>query len=245
MAEQAIQTFTNHLVAILTEVNDWFPLYLWCYLVQRAKLIVNLLHQSNVAPKILAYAHVHGQHGYMKHPFAPLDVQWWHTSNPKTDVPGMYTVRLVTASALWCSIIGVSTSTLSKRERQGSAMQFFKHQYITNLQIKPETLFIKAAAELISVLKGTVLRAEPWTRGNMGPPARDQIISCKMTTKSSSTGTIHGLGWRASCKRQWWHASTSPNQHSNYWHKRWRVENSRWFGYVKWWTLCSENRANS
>ena len=75
MAERAIQTFTNHLVAILTEVNDWFPLYLWCYLVQRAKLIVNLLHQSNVAPKILAYAHVHGQHGYMKHPFAPLDVQ--------------------------------------------------------------------------------------------------------------------------------------------------------------------------
>jgi hypothetical protein len=33
---------------------------------------------------------------------------------------------------------------------------FFKHHYITNPQITPETLVIKAAAELINVLKGTV-----------------------------------------------------------------------------------------
>jgi hypothetical protein len=33
---------------------------------------------------------------------------------------------------------------------------FFKHQYITNPQIMPETLVIKAAAELTNVLKGTV-----------------------------------------------------------------------------------------
>jgi len=33
---------------------------------------------------------------------------------------------------------------------------FFKHQYITNPQIKPETLVMKAAAELTSALKGTV-----------------------------------------------------------------------------------------
>jgi hypothetical protein len=35
---------------------------------------------------------------------------------------------------------------------------FFKHQYITNPQIMPETLVIKAAAELTNVLKGTVSR---------------------------------------------------------------------------------------
>jgi hypothetical protein len=33
---------------------------------------------------------------------------------------------------------------------------FFKHQYITNPQITPETLVMKAAAELTSALKGTV-----------------------------------------------------------------------------------------
>jgi hypothetical protein len=33
---------------------------------------------------------------------------------------------------------------------------FFKHLYITNLQITPETLIIKAALDLTSTLKGTV-----------------------------------------------------------------------------------------
>jgi hypothetical protein len=35
---------------------------------------------------------------------------------------------------------------------------FFKHQYITNPQLTPETLILKAASELTSALKGTVLR---------------------------------------------------------------------------------------
>ncbi len=35
---------------------------------------------------------------------------------------------------------------------------FFKHQYITNPQITPETLVMKAAAELTSALKGRVSR---------------------------------------------------------------------------------------
>jgi hypothetical protein len=33
---------------------------------------------------------------------------------------------------------------------------FFKHQYITNPQVTPKTLVIKAALELTSALKGTV-----------------------------------------------------------------------------------------
>ncbi len=72
MAKQAIQTFKNHFVVILGGVDNRFPLSLWCHLVQPAKSTVNLLWQSNVAPKVLAYAHVHGQHNYMKRPFAPL-----------------------------------------------------------------------------------------------------------------------------------------------------------------------------
>ncbi len=35
---------------------------------------------------------------------------------------------------------------------------FFKHQYITNPQLTPETLVMKAASELTSALKGTVSR---------------------------------------------------------------------------------------
>jgi hypothetical protein len=35
---------------------------------------------------------------------------------------------------------------------------FFKHQYITNPQVTPETFILKAAAELTSALKGAVSR---------------------------------------------------------------------------------------
>ncbi len=42
---------------------------------------------------------------------------------------------------------------------------FFKHQYITNPQVTPKTLIIKAASDLTSALKGTISRdgktAEP------------------------------------------------------------------------------------
>jgi hypothetical protein len=72
IAEQAIQTFKNHFVSILSRVANRFPLLLWCHLLQPAELTVNDLRQSNVAQKVSVYAHVHGQHDYMKHPFAPL-----------------------------------------------------------------------------------------------------------------------------------------------------------------------------
>jgi hypothetical protein len=51
IAEQAIQTFKNHFVLILSGVDDRFPLSLWCHLVRPAELTVNLLRQSNVTPK--------------------------------------------------------------------------------------------------------------------------------------------------------------------------------------------------
>jgi hypothetical protein len=42
------------------------------------------------------------------------------------------------------------------RATRVSDLVFFKHQYITNPQLTPETLVMKAAAELTSALKGTV-----------------------------------------------------------------------------------------
>ncbi len=72
MGKCAIQTFKNHFMSILSGLDNRFPLSLWCHLVQPAKLTVHLLRQSNVMPKVFAYAHMHGQHNYMKRPFAPL-----------------------------------------------------------------------------------------------------------------------------------------------------------------------------
>jgi hypothetical protein len=71
-AEQAIQTIKAHFISILAGIDDRFPLSLWCYLLEPTELTLNLLRQSNVAPKISAFAHVHGYHDYMKKPFAPL-----------------------------------------------------------------------------------------------------------------------------------------------------------------------------
>ncbi len=45
---------------------------------------------------------------------------------------------------------------MKTRATRVSDSVFFKHQYITNPQHTPETLVLKAAAELTSVLKGTV-----------------------------------------------------------------------------------------
>jgi hypothetical protein len=73
IAKQAIQRFKNHLVSTLSGVNNRFPLSLWCHLVGPAELTINLLPQSNGTPKVSAYAHIHGQHSFMKCLlFAPL-----------------------------------------------------------------------------------------------------------------------------------------------------------------------------
>ncbi len=71
-AKRAIQNFKANFISILAGVDDQFPLSLWCYLLEPTELTLNLLRQSNVAPKILAFAHVHGHHNYMKKPFTSL-----------------------------------------------------------------------------------------------------------------------------------------------------------------------------
>jgi hypothetical protein len=72
LAERAIQTFKHRFISILSGVDNKFPLSLWCHLIGPAELTVNLLHQSNVASNISAYAHVHGQHNCTRKPFIPL-----------------------------------------------------------------------------------------------------------------------------------------------------------------------------
>jgi len=147
MAERAIQTFKNHFVAILSGVDDRFPLSLWCYLVRPAKLTVNLLRQSNVVPKISAYAHVHGQHDYMKHLFTPLGCSVMAHVKPKNrrtwDVHGEvgYSIGTSMEHHRCFNVYIVKT-----RATRVSNSVFFKHQYITNPQLTPETLVMKAAA---------------------------------------------------------------------------------------------------
>jgi hypothetical protein len=157
IAERAIQTFKNHFMSILSGVDNRFPLSLWCHLVCPAKLTVNLLRQSNVTPKVSAYAHVHGQDNYMMWPFAPLGCAVMAHVKPKNrqtwDVHAEVGFNIGTAMEHHrCFHVYI----VKTRATRVSNAVFFKHQYITNPQIKPETLVMKAAAELTSALKGTI-----------------------------------------------------------------------------------------
>ncbi len=64
-AERAIQTLKAHFISILAGVEDKFPLLLWYHLLEPTECTLNLLCQSKVVPKILAFAHVYSTHDYM------------------------------------------------------------------------------------------------------------------------------------------------------------------------------------
>ncbi len=55
LAERAIQTFKNNFKAVITGVDDNFPMHLWDRLLPQTVLTLNLLRQSNVAPTVSAY----------------------------------------------------------------------------------------------------------------------------------------------------------------------------------------------
>ncbi len=199
IAKRAIQTFMNHFVAILSGVNDRFPLSLWCHLIRPVELTVNLLRQSNVVPKILAYAHAHGQYNYMKRPFAPLGcaVMAHVKSNncQSRDVHGDVGFNIGTAIEHHrCFHVYI----VKTRATRISDLVFFKHQYITSPQFMPETLVLKATLELTSALKGTMSR-EAETADAL---ARVSELFCKIAEAKAAT---------AKAKEQWNTHRTHPN----------------------------------
>jgi hypothetical protein len=157
IAKRAIQTFKNHFVSILSGGDNRFPLSLWCHLVRPAELTINLLRQSNVAPKVPAYAHVNGQHNYMKCPFAPLGCAVMAHVKPKNrqswnvHVDTSFNIGTAMEHHRCFHIYIVNT-----RATRISDTVFFKHQYITNPQVTHKTLVMKVASDLTSALKGTI-----------------------------------------------------------------------------------------
>ena len=105
------------------------------------------------------YAHVHGQHDYIKRPFAPLGCMVMAHVKPKNrqswDVHVDTGFNIGTAMEHHqCFHIYI----VKTRAPRISDTVFFKHQYITNPQITPKTLVIKAASDLTSALKGMISR---------------------------------------------------------------------------------------
>ncbi len=157
-AERAIQTFKAHFISILAGVDDKFPLSLWCHLLESMELTLNLLCQSKVAPKISAFAHVHGPNDYMKKPFAPPgcaiqahvkpeDRRTWGT---RLDAGFSLGTLMQHHQCFWVYITKTQATRISDTV-------FFKHQYITNPTVSPESHVIAAAQQLATALKGNIL----------------------------------------------------------------------------------------
>ena len=156
-AERAIQTFKAHFIAILAGVDNKFPLSLWCHLLEPTEITLNLLRQSKMVPKISAFAHVHGHHDYMKKPFAPLGCAI--KAHVKPDDRRTWDARsdarfsLGTSMEHHCCFRVYITKTRSTRI---SVTVHFKHQYIKNPTVSPESHIIAAAQQLATALQGNI-----------------------------------------------------------------------------------------
>ena len=72
LAERAIQTFKSHFIAILSGLDESFPMPLWDCLLPQAIITLNLLRQASADPTVSAYEFVHGRFDYNAMPLAPL-----------------------------------------------------------------------------------------------------------------------------------------------------------------------------
>ena len=144
--EQAIQTFKAHFISVLAGVNNKIPLSLWCHLLEPTKLTLNLLHQPRVAPNISAFPHVHGAHNYMRKPFDPIRCAI--QMHVKPDKRRSWDTRSEPGFNLGTSMEHHScfrVYVMRTRATRVSYTVFFKHQYITNPTISPESLVVAAA----------------------------------------------------------------------------------------------------
>jgi len=164
-AERAIQTFKTHFIAILAGADDKFPLSLWCHLLEPTNLTLNLLHQSKVVPKISAFAHVHDHHDYMKNPFAPLgcaveahvkpeDRRTWDT---RSDAGFSLETSMHPHRCFRVYITKTRASRISDTVH-------FKHQYITNPTVSPESHVTQQPSNSQRHSKATSRRAKRMQR---------------------------------------------------------------------------------
>ena len=155
IAEKGIQTFKGHFISVLAGIADDFPIREWDELLPQTILTLNLMRQSNVAPNISAYAYHHGSFDYNRMPLAPMGcgVQFHIKPNRRRtlgehSMDGWY---LQTSPEHYrCHVVFVK-KTQSKRITD---TLFFKHKYITQPEVTPADMIIKAYRDLKSALHG-------------------------------------------------------------------------------------------
>ena len=153
IAKKTIQKWKDHFIAEFSAVSANFPMYLWCRLIPQARKQLLLLRQSNVNPKIPAFAYLYGRHNYYAQPFVPIGME--AMIHDKTSRRKKF--------AQHCSkgfVLGLSpehkrywnlwhTSTKATRV---SGKVFLKHNYITNPETTPSDVIISAANRMTETL---------------------------------------------------------------------------------------------
>ena len=155
MAKRAIQPFKDNLIGVLAGLHNTFPMHLWCRLVAPAEMQLNLLRQSNITPKISAYAHLHGHHNFMKQPLAPLGCPV--LAHKKPDKRGTWSDHAINAWNLGTSMehhrcFKIYSKT-TRAERIADTV-FFKHKYLTTPTTTPEDAVVAAAQQLAQAIGG-------------------------------------------------------------------------------------------
>ena len=110
-----------------------------------------------ITPKVSAFAHVHGQHDYMRKPFFPIGCAI--QTHVKPDNRRTWDTRSEPRFNLGTSMEHhrcFRVYVTRTRATRISDTIIFKHQYITNLTISPESHVVAAAQQLATALKGNI-----------------------------------------------------------------------------------------
>ena len=86
LAENGIKTWKEHFIGVMIGTAEIFNDHLWCQAIPQAERQLLLLRQSNVNPKISAYAHVYGPHDYNVAPFLSTGMDTIIYNSPKRRV---------------------------------------------------------------------------------------------------------------------------------------------------------------
>jgi hypothetical protein len=71
LAERAIRSFKDHLIAGLCSTGKSFPMHLWDRLLPQAVMTLNMLRTSRINLKLSAATHIFGQYDFNRAPMAP------------------------------------------------------------------------------------------------------------------------------------------------------------------------------
>ena len=153
-AERAIQSFKNHLLAILASCDPNFPVEEWDRLLDQCILTINLLRNARINPNLSAWAYLFGNFDFNATPLAPPGTKILFHLKPK--VRGSWSYHgeegwYVGPSMEHYRCVKCFISKTS-RERDGDTVEFFPHQ-IPIPSFTTESLLRQTAVDMVSLLQ--------------------------------------------------------------------------------------------